>query len=182
MKTRSTAFNTYLLATLLLLVGCKSPEEQRRSAEAHKEKKELSNIRVHLEVSADIAGRTMQATILRASPVSIIVLSDYFLDERDVLAANIIENSAGFAVLVQFNQHGVFMLDTISTSNKGSRLAIRSSFGETRWLAAPVMSRPIKNGAIVFTPDATREETSRFVRGLNNTVKKLKHNQLLPGS
>ncbi len=182
MKIRWAAFNTYLLATVLLLIGCKSPEERRQSAEVRKQKKELSTIRVHLEVNVDTTGRTTQANILRASPISINVLTESFLDERDVQSAVILENSDGFVVKIQFNDHGVFALENISSSNKGRRLAIMSNFGETRWLAAPVMVRPIKDGAILFTPDATREEAARFVRGLNNTLKKLKKNQLLPGS
>lgn len=119
---------------------------------------------------------------MRTSPILLHVLSEPFLDERDVQGAIIIENAGGFVVKIQFDDHGVFALDNISTSNKGRRIAIMSDFGEARWLAAPVMARPIKDGSITFTPDATREEAARFVRGINNTVKKLKKNQLLPGS
>ncbi len=180
MKIRWVAFNIYLLATALLLIGCKSPEQKRESAEMRKEKKEFSSIRVHLEGNVDAAGKTTEVTILRAAPVLINVLDSNFLDERDVKLATIIENAGGFAVKIQFNDHGVFALDVMSTSNKGRRIAIFSDFGEARWLAAPVMVRPIKDGVIVFTPDATREETARFVRGVNNTVKKLHKNELLP--
>ena len=44
---------------------------------------------------------------------------------------------------------------------------------EARWLAAPRISQRIKDGVLVFTPDATREEAERIVRGLNNVAIKL---------
>ena len=123
MKIRWLAFNTYLLATALLLAGCKSPEEKTQAAEVRKQKKELSTVRVHLEVSGETPGRTTEATILRTSPILLHVLSEPFLDERDVQGAIIIENAGGFVVKIQFDDHGVFALDNISTSNKGRRIA-----------------------------------------------------------
>ena len=48
-----------------------------------------------------------------------------------------------------------------------------SQFGEMRWLAAPMITRQIQDGIFVFTPDASREEAERIVRGVNNVVAKL---------
>ena len=56
--------------------------------------------------------------------------------------------------------------------------AERSTF-TTRWLAAPMITRPIENGVIAFTPDCTREEADIFVLGLNNVAIKLE-NQAKP--
>jgi len=42
-----------------------------------------------------------------------------------------------------------------------------------RWLAAPLINRRMADGMITFTPDASREETEKFVEGLNNSAKKL---------
>lgn len=39
------------------------------------------------------------------------------------------------------------------------------SFGEDRWLAAPVISTKNGTGNIVFTPDCTREEASGLCAG-----------------
>ena len=54
----------------------------------------------------------------------------------------------------------------------GKRFAIFCKFGEhlknERWLAAPVISRRIADGVLIFTPDATREEADEIVLGLNN--------------
>ena len=173
MKIRRVAFNTYLLAATLLL-GCKSPQEKIDSADASKQKKELSTIRLHLETSGETASRANTVPILRASPILVNVEVDSFLDERDVTHAALIKQLGGFAIQVQFNDHGVFILDALSSSSRGKRVAIMSDFGEKRWLAAPVFSRRITNGVLVFTPDATHTEATRIVRGLNNVAEKIK--------
>ncbi len=37
----------------------------------------------------------------------------------------------------------------------------------------PRINRRISNGELVFTPDATREEAERIVKGVNNVSKKI---------
>jgi hypothetical protein len=181
MKIRSVAFNTYLLIGLLLL-GCKSPQAKMDSAEARKQKKELSTLRLHLEAADDSSGHTEPVPVLRASPVLVNVLKSSFLDERDVVGATLADYMGGFVIKIQFNEHGTLVLEGTSASNKGMRVAILSEFGDRRWLAAPVLSRRITDGVLTFTPDATREEAIRIVRGLNNTVAKIeKQNRFLPG-
>jgi hypothetical protein len=173
MKIRCAAFNIYLLAATLLL-GCKSPQEKIDKAESRKQKKEMSTLWLHLEAPADGSGRAEPVPILRASPVLVNVLKSPFLDERDILQAKLAGHMNGFVIQVQFNDHGTLVLDGISSSNKGKRIAIMSQFGDVRWLAAPVLSKRITNGVLTFTPDATREEAERIVRGLNNAAEKLK--------
>lgn len=102
------------------------------------------------------------------------VEKDSFLDERDVARASLSDYMDGFVIQLQFNDHGTLVLDTISSANKGKRVAIMADFGEQRWLAAPVLSRRISDGILTFTPDATREEATRIVRGLNNTATLIK--------
>jgi len=76
--------------------------------------------------------------------------------------------------MIQFNKHGTLVLDMVTTGNRGSRVAVHSQFGDSRWLAAPRITGRIANGIFTFTPDATREESERIVRGLNNIAKALK--------
>lgn len=181
MKIRWSAFNLYLLAFAFLL-GCKSPQEKIDSAEARRQKKEMTALRVHLESGNSGPSRAQAVSILRASPMLIKVENDPILDERDLVSAAITDYMGGFAIQLQFDDHGSLVLDTTSTSHRGKRVAILCNFGEQRWLAAPVMSRRINDGSLTFTPDATREEAVRIVRGLNNTVAKLKRqDRFLPG-
>ncbi|MEO7299814.1 MAG: hypothetical protein ABI042_14700 [Verrucomicrobiota bacterium] len=179
MKSRFTAFNIYLLAAIFLC-SCKSPEERREAATARKEKKEASTIRFHLEARGDTTERSETVPILRASPVPVKIVKEPFLDERDVLKASIVETVGGFSILIQLDKHGTFVLDAISTSNKGKRIAIMTEAGDRRWLGAPVIPQRITDGVLTFTPDATREETIRIVRGLNNISTKIRKKRLIP--
>ena len=57
---------------------------------------------------------------------------------------------------------------------------IFSEFGQARWLAAPMINKRISDGNYVFTPDATREEAERIVRGVNNVIKSIAKESNLP--
>lgn len=179
MKIHWIAFNYLIVAALLF--GCKSPEEKRERAESRRQRKELSTIRFHLEASGNSTGRASLVPILRSAPVSLNVITESFLDERDVLRATITDYQGSFVIQIQFDDHGTFVLDNISAANKGKRIAIMSSFGEERWIAAPVITRRISEGTLSFTPDASREEAVRIVRGLNNAAAKLRDKSLIRG-
>ena len=79
-----------------------------------------------------------------------------------------------FAIALQFDRRGTWLLEQYTVSGKGRRAAIFSQFSDTRWLAAPILNRNITDGRFVFTPDATRAEAERIVRGLNNVAKVVK--------
>ncbi|MCX6895112.1 MAG: hypothetical protein NTZ16_06370 [Verrucomicrobia bacterium] len=114
--------------------------------------------------------------IYRATPVYVNIETSPFLDERDIDKAAVVDWMGGFAIQLDFNAHGKLMLENTTRLNPGRRIAILCEFGETRWLAAPLIARPISNGQLVFTPDATREEAERIVRGLNNDAEKIRKN------
>jgi hypothetical protein len=82
----------------------------------------------------------------------------------------------GFQVMIQFDRQGTWLLEQYSVAARGKRVAIFSQFGEARWLAAPVLARRIADGLFVFTPDATRAEAERIVRGLVTVAKKAQKN------
>lgn len=178
MKIRLVRFNTYLLAALLL-VGCKSSQEKRETSLGRQQKKELSAIRFHLESKGDSTGRAEPVPVFRAAPVMVNVITESFLDERDVIKATIIDVVGGFAIRIEFDRHGTFVLDTVTASNKGKRIAILTESIDRRWLAAPVIPHRISEGVFTFTPDATREETERIVRGLNNAATKLRKKSII---
>jgi preprotein translocase subunit SecD len=86
----------------------------------------------------------------------------------------------GFEISLQFNREGTWLLEQYSSANRGRKIAVFCEFGvelkEHRWLAAPVVSKRISDGLLVFTPDASREEAEEIVRGLNNVAKKMHGN------
>src|SRR6185436_13746048 len=113
--------------------------------------------------------------IYRAHPINVSVESSPFADERDVESAVVADWMDGFAIQVTFNRHGRWMLENITRANPNRRIAVACQFDkETRWLAAPLIGRPITDGTLAFTPDASREEAERIVRGLNNVAAEIK--------
>ena len=166
MRTPVSRFNTYLLAGVIALVAtC--------SCQSVGGKKEASTLRLHLEVTPDGTDRSSPVPVNRESPIYVNVEKAQFLDEGAVAKASVVEVMGGFSIFIQFDRRGTWLLEQYSTANLGRRVAIMSQFGDVRWLAAPVMHQRITDGALVFTPDATRAEADRIVRGLNNVAKEM---------
>ena len=167
MKVWIVRFNIYLLVVFAaLLSGCKTTEEKERS-------KEASTLRFHLEINADGTDRNSGVPVYRRKPMLLNVTRDAFLNEGDIDEASVVDVLGGFSIQIRFNRHGTLVLNATTIANKGRRIGIHSQFGEARWLAAPMITRQIQNGIFVFTPDASREEAERIVRGVNNVVAKL---------
>jgi preprotein translocase subunit SecD len=164
MKTSRRYINIILLLAGFL-AGCESSKDKD---------KEFTLIKLHAETTYSGSEFSKTVPVFRASPTYVTIDRNSFLDENDLVRASIEEDN-GFAIRLQFNEHGVLLLENVTRANQGGRIAIFCDFGEqSRWLAAPVFDRAVTDGIITFTPDATREETERIVRGLNNEVKVLK--------
>ena len=192
MKIQVSSFNIYLLLVSLFLAGCASTDAEKEKAKADAKakaqqeatkrnpKKEYATIRFHLETNLDNTGKNRAVPIYRAKPIQIGVEEMCFLDEGKVDQAALVDWGGNYAIQLKFTRSGAFSLETITTSNKGRRLAIYCDFGqskelvESRWLAAPMIERGNPTGVFTFTPDATRDEAERIVNGLNNVAKLLK--------
>ena len=176
MKSRALLFNGFLVvAALALVTGCATSEERKR-------KRELSNIRVHVESDSQ-ADKSSAISVIRSAPVRFNIDSEPILDEHCVVAARVVDQLGGFSIDVQFDRKGRWILEGATVMHKGKRLAIHSDFGTERWLAAYIIPGKNSTGHLIFTPDCTREEAERMVRGLNNTARKLqlKENWPFPG-
>lgn len=171
MRSRLGSFNCILVAALGLAglaVGCRSPQDRNKAAA------ELSTLRLFLETEFDTTGdKTAVVPVYRASPVLVRIAREPFLDEGAITDAQVVDVVGGFAIALRFNLHGTWVLDNITTSYRGQRMVIHSHFTEGRWLAAPKITARLKDGVLVFTPDASREEAERIVRGLNHVAVKL---------
>lgn len=162
-------FNIYLAAAALLvcLTACSSPKD--------KEKKLTSAISLHLEISPTESDDTGAVPIFRDKPVYVNVEKQAFVDEGDLESASVLNDLGGFHIRLKFNWHGAMLLDGVTTDNHNHRIAVLAKWDkESRWLAAPEIRRRMADGVFDFTPDATREEADRIVKGLNNLAKKLK--------
>jgi preprotein translocase subunit SecD len=168
MKFGLSRINNYLAAAafLILMAGCSSPEER-------KQKKLETVVHLHLESEFDTGSKTDVVPIYRASPIPVRIYKQPFLDSANLIDAQVVDTVGGFAIRLAFDFHGQLALENVSTSYKGSRIAIQAVSPEVRWLAAPKINARITDGTLAFTPDATREEAEKIVRGLNNLAVKL---------
>ena len=168
-------FNLYLVLVLAvgLVCGCHTAEGKRKQV--------LSTLRLHQEVNADASGRSQQVTVYRDRPVAFTVDRAPFLTESNVKAAKIIEAVGGFALSIQFDREGSWLLEQYTAANKGRHTAVFSQFDNPneeklntgRWLAAPLIQNHISDGLLVFTPDANRQEAEQIALGLNNVARKV---------
>lgn len=177
MKICAGRFNLYLALLLFLglVLGCQSPKS--------KDKKVLSTLRLHQEMRPDPLGRTEKVKVYRDSPIEFTVDKVPFLTEADVKEAKVIDVTGGFALQIQFDRQGSWLLEQY-TAQPSRHILVNCQFfnpGEDkinlgRWLAAPMVRSHITDGLFIFTPDASREEAQRIALGLNNVAKKLETN------
>src|SRR5579872_3327487 len=170
-------FNTYLAAAiwLPLVCGCQSPQSKKEK----EEKKQATIIELHLEVNRDGAGDNEAVPIYRENPILVNVSKSPFVGGASVVGASVVDDEGGFAIRLKFNWQGAVLLQEATTGNRDKRIAVFCNFGPSRWLASPVIRKGISDGIFTFTPDATREEAERIVRGLNNLAKKIKEDDKL---
>jgi hypothetical protein len=173
MKIRWFRFNINFALTLALvagaLLGCKSTDP---------DKKAVSTLRLHMEGKAN-AMQTSETVSIHDVPV--VVLADPFITEANISKAKVIDTVGGFSISLQFDRRGTWMIEQYTADNPGKHIAIFAQWvtppeekpNKGRWLAAPKFDTHLGNGQIVFTPDATREEADKIVRGLNNVAKKI---------
>src|SRR5437868_9243195 len=160
---RTSRFNLYLLVMMVLTIvgaGCSSLDKK-------KEKLEQSSLRLHLEVNGNQGTNVLIGT---TSPFQLTVDRTPFLSEFNMEWAKVVDVIGGFSIAIQFNDQGTILLEQYTTAYRGRHVGIFAEFGQLRWIAAPVMQNRIVNGQLVFTPDTTREEANRIVRGLNRVA------------
>ncbi len=172
MKSCYRAINIYLLMAAVLVAvvsGCSSKKKEE-------EIKKQAVIRLHLEVNPEVVRRSQEVAIIRSHPMIFNMSDDFILHEGYLDSAKLVETpEGGYAITLQYNQQGAWTLRNVTSVNIGKHVGVSCQFyPETRWLAAPVIDRPITNGVFSFTPDATREEARRIVDGLTFTVEKRK--------
>lgn len=176
MISRLPRFNIYffgLLAFSMVLAGCKSTET--------KPKKVLAALRLHAEMNPDPSGKTEKIQVFRAEPFWLTINKEPFLNEAFIKEAKVIEVMGGFALQLQFDRKGSWLLEESTASLRGKHIAIFSQFhnpGEDklnagRWIAAPLVQARITDGLFTFTPDASRQEADLIATGLNNVAKQL---------
>jgi preprotein translocase subunit SecD len=174
MKALTRQFNIYLALIVLLGLAC--------GCQTTKKKTQTAAMRVHIETSSDPAGTSQTISVLRSDPVLITIKSEPILSEANIVSAKVMDATGGFAIEIKFDENGAWLLEQYSAANPGRHLVIFGQWGvkaaNGRWLAAPLITRRISGGRLVFTPDCSREEADQLVLGLNNTTKAIHKNML----
>ena len=153
-----------LVAVALLSGGCASKQG----------KEEYSALRLYVSVNPDQTGRFQMVSIYRRSPIRFAVSLSPFLDEGYVQEAKVVEAPGGFRLWIRYDQRGAGLLENMTHRFRNRHLAIYGLFPEGRWLAAPAIEKPIRDGVLVFTPDATRKEAERIAQGLNRLASEIR--------
>jgi preprotein translocase subunit SecD len=162
-------FNLYLLLMLAVAAapGCASWHKKDKD-------KDIGAIRIHMESPPSDQSQSIQ--LLRSSPVVVVVGDEPVLTEDNIIAATLLETPGGFAIRIKFDETGAWMLEQNTAAYAGKHMVIFGQWGshvsEGRWLAAPLIVHRIADGTLTFTPDASREEAAKLVKGLNVAAKK----------
>lgn len=158
----------WLIGCGTMLMGCKTPKDPNE--------KLATLMQVYLESNEVTALPSRTAQVYRAAPVDIEIETMPLLTEENVVDAKVIDQMGTYALMIEFDNRGKWLLEYQSSSFQGRRLVIAAQFGEKqeqeRWLGAPALNRKVANGRIIFTPDATLEECYQIVAGLNNLARK----------
>lgn len=157
-----TAF--WLMLALIAGGGCASGKKKDPNKYGPRDE---ASLRFHLEVNRDGQENNGPITVGRQSPFEVNVEKSPFLTEFQIEKAAVVDDVGGFAISVQLNKQGTFLLEQYTTGHKGRRIGIMAEFGQVRWIAAPVITKRWADGSFVFTPDTTREEAERIVSGVN---------------
>jgi hypothetical protein len=169
MKVPLSRFNIILAMLLLITAACKSTEEKKKA-------KEATFLRFHIETNVDGTQHNAHVAVYRANPMMVGVERNAALDEGFMEKVEVVtvDEFGNHAIKVTFDETGTKRLDYVTSMYKGRRMVVHARWTETRWLAAPLITKRITDGVFIFTPDASREESERIVAGLNNVIAKLK--------
>jgi hypothetical protein len=132
-------FNIYLLASVLLAVGC-STSKSRFS------KEEQSTIRLYLEGSrADASGTG--TVLVGQERIPVTIEREPFLMEDDLRRVVMVNDpgpNGGSSIELIFNEHGALMLDMLTTANKGKHIVVFSQFPHPGYKAPKQPKKPKK--------------------------------------
>ena len=172
MKFRLVGFNTFLGMFLGAVVACGC---QAASAEKQAPKKGYGTLRLHIEVNLDGTDKTGTVMVGRRSPFPLNVNKLAFVETAHLIKASLVDDEmGGFALRIQLNRQGRWLLEQYTIANKGRRIAVFAELDDFHWIAAPLITKQISDGVFTFTPDASRDEAEKLVLGLNKMIKKLR--------
>jgi hypothetical protein len=172
-------FNIYLIVSLLLVstsgchgLGSLSGKGDKKKAKA------AAFVELHIEDPYGTSDYTETISVLRDNPTHMTVEKDAFVDTADLASAKVVTGETGmYKLQLKFNDIGTQRIDGFTSRYRGRHIAILCKFPADRWLGALLITKPISNGIVEITPDATQEECDTIVKGLEAVIKKLKEDE-----
>ena len=131
-------------------------------------KSDTTTLRIHEQVDSGIPGEHSIQAVIPLSNLKLSVSPFAALTEKDVSSAELYNTAGGQAIFVRFDIHGVVMLDTATTRNRGRYLV---TFLNNRPVAAWLVNQRILNGQFLIEGDFTDAEAKRAVDDLNKIGK-----------
>jgi len=173
MKFRRVRFNTYylwLFLSLLLALGCHTDTSQKKAP-----KKGFSVLRLHIETNLDGTDKNGTVMVGRQTPFPLTVNKLPFVEETHLGKVSLVDDgTGGFALRVQLDRQGTWLLEQYTVANKGRRIAVFAELEDFHWIAAWLITQRISDGVLTFSPDITRDEAEKLVLGLNKKIKKIR--------
>lgn len=169
-------FNLLLVLSLASGLVSGAAESSDTSRKRSRKPKPVERIRVHVESRHDIAERSLKVEVGQGpGAMKFQVEKLPILNEVHVERAALLEVPGGFQVQLKFDSLGAKILESYTAAAAGRHLLLLTEFDEeSRWIAAPLIRRRIGDGVLAFSPQITREEADRLVKGLNQAIDKRK--------
>jgi hypothetical protein len=124
MNTWFRRFNIFFaLASVFLATGCSTFDPTHS-------KKEQTTLRLYLEGPHGDFAHIGKVLVTRNKDPFYVERQE-FLDEADITKAVLVDDPSGdgtFSIQVAFNEHGMLILDMITTANKGKHIIVFSQF------------------------------------------------------
>lgn len=143
------------------VTGCQTAKNKLK-------KEDISTIRFYIESHAGMPGRTFVAKIGETFPIEMILKSDPFLSEANVLKAEAWDTTdGGVAIRLELDRIGRRTLELNAALLANQRVAVHSHFPAGHWVAISTVKDLGRDGVVLLYPNTTPEETDRLVKGLN---------------
>ena len=148
----------WLVMAVLLAAGCATSDNRKPTT-----------LRINEQVDTGLPEGHWREVQIPKTELTLRVDPFPVLTERDVEVAEPFETSGGLAVMLHFNAHGMFMLDELTTRNRGHYLVV---FLNDRPVTAWLVDRRLVHGQFLLEGDFTDAEARQLIDDLNRMAQK----------
>jgi preprotein translocase subunit SecD len=149
---------TWLIAVLLLAAGCATSGSRKPVT-----------LGIHEQADSALPEGHRREVQIPKTGLTLIVDPFPVLTERNVEVAEPYETSGGLAVMLRFDAHGMFLLDEVTTRDRGHYLVVLvNDLPVAAWL----VDQRLVHGQFLLEGDFTDAEARQLIDDLNRMAKK----------